>query len=80
MQLTRNRLAGLALVVGVVALAGCQVDSQTGTRTLTGAGVGAAGGAVTGLFLKNANPLEGALVGAAAGAASGFVYDQIKKN
>ena len=69
--------AVLASLIIAGAVAACAVDRTTGERTMTSAAVGAAGGAVTGLFFGD--PLESAGVGAAAGAASGFVYDQIQK-
>ena len=66
------------LLAAALPLASCQgVDSETGQRTLTGAGVGAAGGAVVGLV--NGDFLGSTLTGAAAGAAGGFVYDQLDK-
>lgn len=73
-----RRLPLIGAAFGVLVLVGgCQVDGSTGRDTLTGAGVGAAGGAVVGLFTGNA--LEGAAIGAAAGAASGFVANQLKQ-
>jgi hypothetical protein len=68
---------GLALAGGL-ALSGCAVDSTSGDRALTGAAVGAAGGAAIGLLTGGF--VGKAATGAVAGAAGGFVYDQIKKN
>ncbi len=73
-----GRLSAVLALVAMVGLAGCDVNKTTGQRTLTGAGVGAAGGAAVGLLTGNF--LGSTLTGAAAGAAGGFVYDQIKKN
>lgn len=70
--------AALAAIAAVAFLSGCQVNQKTGERTLTGAAVGAAGGAAVGLITGGF--LAKTLTGAAAGAAGGFVYDQIKKN
>lgn len=61
----------------VLALAGCEVDSQTGDTVLKGAAVGAAGGAAAGLITGDFG--EGLVAGAAAGAASGFVIDQMRR-
>lgn len=79
-NLTRTgRAATMAVVLGAaMTLAACDVNRTTGDRTLTGAGVGAAGGAAVGLI--SGGFLSSTLTGAAAGAAGGFVYDQIQKN
>jgi osmotically inducible lipoprotein OsmB len=73
----RKATAALALA-SVLTFGACSVDSKTGERTLTGAGVGAAGGAAVGLI--SGGFLSSTLTGAAAGAAGGFVYDQIRRN
>ena len=68
----------LALVVGLAAalsLGGC--GSTTGSRTLSGAMLGSAGGAFLGAMGGNA--ALGALVGAGAGALGGLLLDQSKK-
>jgi hypothetical protein len=59
-------------------LSACAGMSDTERRTVTGAGVGAAGGAVIGAIAGNAG--LGALIGAGAGAAGGYIYDQHKKS
>jgi osmotically inducible lipoprotein OsmB len=64
----------------VLAVAACQpMDSKTGSRTLTGAGVGAATGAAIGL-ISGKNFGSSLLTGAAVGAAGGFIYDQVEKD
>jgi uncharacterized protein YcfJ len=68
----------VAAVAALVLLTGCEVNRKTGERTLTGAAVGAAGGAAVGLITGGF--VAKTLTGAAAGAAGGFVYDQIKKS
>jgi len=60
-------------------LAACANMSDTQRRTMTGAGIGAAGGALVG-ELATGQPLHGAAIGAAVGAASGYLYDRHKKN
>ena len=64
-------------LVAAVALAGCAGMSDTGRRTATGAGLGAAGGALIGSFSADAG--RGALVGAGVGALGGYLYDQDQK-
>ena len=64
--------AALPLLLGA-----CAVDERTGERTLSGAAVGAAGGATIGLL--RGDFLSSTLTGAAAGATGGFVYDQIQR-
>lgn len=68
----------IALSFAVVAgftLAGC--GDTTASRSLSGAGIGAAGGAVLGAIGGNAG--LGAAVGAGAGLLGGYLYDQHKK-
>jgi hypothetical protein len=69
----------IAITVATLAIAGCSNMSNTEQRTLSGAGIGAAAGAV-GTALLHGNPIWGAVGGAAVGAASGYVYDAYKKN
>ena len=64
-------------LAAALTLSACAGMSDTGRRTVTGAGVGAAGGAVIGAIAGNAG--LGALIGAGAGAAGGYIYDQHKK-
>jgi uncharacterized membrane protein len=59
-------------------LAGCASMSDTERRVATGAGAGAAGGALIGSFSANAG--AGALIGAGVGALGGYVYDQNQKS
>lgn len=61
-----------------LAIAGCSNMSNTEQRTLSGASIGAAAGAV-GTAIFHGNPIWGAVGGAAIGAASGYAYDAYKK-
>ena len=65
-----------ALAVGV---SGCADMSSGEQRTLSGAAIGAAGGALIGGLAKG-KPLTGAAWGAAAGAAGGYLYDRHEKS
>ena len=56
-------------------LSACSGMSNTEKRTLGGAGIGAAGGALIG-ELATGQPLHGAAIGAAAGAVGGWLYDR----
>jgi Glycine-zipper domain len=70
------RLMTIALaLIAELALAGC--GDTTASRTLSGGGMGAAGGAVLGAIGGNA--ALGAAVGAGAGLIGGYLYDQQKK-
>jgi uncharacterized membrane protein len=72
------RILSLSLiVVAAIASSGCAEMSETGRRTTTGAGVGAATGALIGSFSGDAG--KGALIGGAVGAAGGYLYDRSKK-
>ena len=64
-------------LAAVIALSGCAGMSDTGRRTTTGAGLGAASGALIGSFSANAG--KGALIGAGVGALGGYLYDQDQK-
>ena len=59
--------ATLIILLGM--LTACGTDP--GERALSGAGIGAAGGAATGALVGN--PLAGAVIGGAAGAATGVL-------
>ncbi|MDE2463804.1 MAG: hypothetical protein KGO02_08840 [Alphaproteobacteria bacterium] len=64
------RSLGIAAVMaGALALVGC--GTTTSDRALSGAGIGAAGGAIIGAMTGTA--ASGALIGAAAGALTGAV-------
>jgi len=73
---TRNLVLACFLVVGIT---GCANMSSGEQRTLSGAGIGAAAGALVGQ-LAVGRPLTGAAVGAAAGAAGGWLYDRHEKS
>ena len=62
----------------VLSLGACSSMSTTEKRTLTGAGIGAAGGALIG-ELATGQPLHGAAIGAAAGAVGGWLFDRHEK-
>lgn len=66
---TRNRILPLVMLAPL-ALAACQTGGQP-NRTLTGAGIGAAGGAVAGAIIDDDERGRGALIGAGAGALLG---------
>ncbi|QWD93067.1 hypothetical protein ICV00_02000 [Polynucleobacter asymbioticus] len=68
----------IALLITAFAITACSNMSNTEQRTLSGAGIGAAAGAV-GTAVLHGNPIWGAVGGAAVGAASGYVYDAYKK-
>ena len=68
----------IAITAATLAITACSNMSNTEQRTVSGAGIGAAAGAV-GTAIFHCNPLWGAVGGAAVGAASGYVYDAYKK-
>jgi hypothetical protein len=69
-------LPAAVLAIGL-GLGGCADMSDTSRRTLGGAGLGAAGGAVIGSLTGDFG--WGALIGAGVGAAGGYLYDQHKQ-
>ena len=73
---TRNLVVACCLVVGIT---GCANMSSGEQRTLSGAGIGAAAGALVG-ELAVGRPMAGAAVGAAAGGAGGWLYDRHEKS
>jgi uncharacterized membrane protein len=66
-----------ATLAAALLLAGCASMTDSERRVATGAGAGAATGALIGSFSANAG--KGALIGAGVGALGGFVYDQNQK-
>lgn len=64
----------IAICLIVLVTAGCSNMSNTEQRTLSGASIGAAAGAV-GTAIFHGNPIWGAV----GGAASGYVYDAYEK-
>ena len=74
---TRKQILAVCLIAG---LAGCSNMSTTEQRTLSGAGIGAAGGALIGSLSNGRAAGAGALIGAAAGAAGGWLYDHHEKS
>ena len=69
---SRNLVVACCLVAG---LAACSNMSSTEQRTLSGAAIGTAAGALVG-GLATGRPMTGAAIGAAAGAAGGWLYDR----
>jgi len=77
MMKTHKKMLAICLVAG---LAGCSNMSTTEQRTLSGAGIGAAGGALIGSLNNGHAAGGGALIGAAAGALGGWLYDKHEKS
>ena len=69
------RALAVSSILVVMLLAGC--GDTTGSRSLSGAGMGAAAGGVIGSLSGNFG--AGALIGAGAGAVGGYLGDQHKK-
>jgi osmotically inducible lipoprotein OsmB len=65
-------------VAATFVVSSCAGMSTTEQRTLSGAAIGASGGALIGWAAGN--PAVGAAVGGGAGAVAGFVYDQFDKS
>jgi osmotically inducible lipoprotein OsmB len=76
MMRTSKGLLALCLAGG---LTGCADLSSSQQRSLSGAAIGTAAGALVG-ELATGQPLHGAVLGAAAGALGGWLYDQHKKS
>lgn len=72
-----TRALALAATLAVLPVAGCGTDSTT-QRATTGAGLGAAGGALIGSLTGDAG--WGALIGGGAGALGGYLYDQHQRD
>jgi osmotically inducible lipoprotein OsmB len=65
----------IAVVFCAGSLSGCANMSSGEQRTLSGAAIGTAAGALIG-ELATGQPLHGAAIGAAAGAAGGWLYNR----
>ena len=61
-----------------ILLLGCADMTSTQQRTMSGAAIGTAGGALIGAI--GGNTAMGAVIGAAAGATGGYIWDQHKKS
>ena len=68
----------VAAVCAALLLSGCAGMSDTEQRAVSGAGIGAAGGAVIGAL--SGNTAMGAVIGAGAGLVGGLVVDKVKKD
>ncbi len=69
------RALAVSSILVVMLLAGC--GDTTGSRALSGGGMGAAAGGLIGSLSGNFG--AGALIGAGAGAVGGYLYDQHEK-
>jgi osmotically inducible lipoprotein OsmB len=69
----------LAIGACVLLLSGCSGMSQTQQRTLSGAGIGAGVGAA-GAAVTGGNIATGAVIGTAVGAGGGYVYDKMQED
>lgn len=67
------------VAVLAVSVSSCADMSSGEQRTLSGAAIGTAAGALLGELLTG-QPLHGAAIGAAAGAAGGYLYDRHEKS
>jgi len=74
-----NRYSLVLMAVLAVSVSGCADMSSGEQRTLSGAAIGTAAGALVG-GLATGRPLRGAAIGAAAGAAGGYLYDRHEKS
>ena len=74
-----KKLSLIVILIISLALGGCAGMSDTQQRTLSGAAIGTAAGALIG-ELATGQPLHGAVLGAAAGAAGGWLYDRHEKS
>jgi len=75
MMKTRKLILASCLATGLTA---CANTSDTEQRTLSGAGIGTAGGALIS-GLTGGKVLTGAAIGAAAGAVGGYLTDRHEK-
>jgi len=66
------------ILVFVVTFVGCSGMTRTQQTTLSGAGIGAAGGAVLGAVVGG-SPVVGAVVGGGVGAVTGYIIGEHKK-
>ena len=74
-----KRYSLVLMAVLAVSVSGCADMSSGEQRTLSGAAIGTAAGALIG-GLATGRPLRGAAIGAAAGAAGGYLYDRHEKS
>jgi uncharacterized membrane protein len=70
-----KRYAIVLIVLACLFASGCYGMSRTQQTTLSGAGIGAVGGAVVGAF-AGGNPAVGAVVGAGIGGITGYIVGE----
>ena len=74
------KIRNLILAIGLAGIvSGCANMSSGEQRTLSGAAIGTAAGALVGQ-LATGRPLRGAAIGAAAGAIGGWLFDRHEKS
>lgn len=71
----KRTMIAFVMMVFVFIFVGCAGMSRTQQTTLSGAGIGAAGGAVLGAVVGG-NPLVGAAIGAGVGGAAGYIVGE----
>lgn len=71
-------IAALAVLIAMVAGAGCSHMSTTQQRALSGGAIGAGGGAAL-TALTGGSILWGTAIGAGVGAVGGMIYDDCQK-
>jgi len=71
----KRTMIAFVMMVFVFTFVGCAGMSRTQQTTLSGAGIGAAGGAVLGAVVGG-NPLVGAAIGAGVGGAAGYIVGE----
>jgi osmotically inducible lipoprotein OsmB len=79
MRNASSRAKAVILLVGVLALTGCDNMDSTQQRVLSGAAIGTGVG-VVGTVMTGGCIACGAAIGAGAGAAGGYIVDQIDKH
>ena len=73
-----KQIAIVFIILAIVSTFGCSGMNNTEQKTLSGAGIGAGGGAVLGA-VTGGSPVVGAVVGGGVGAVTGYILGESDK-
>ncbi|MBV5306669.1 MAG: hypothetical protein J0652_08265 [Desulfobulbaceae bacterium] len=73
-----RNITAIMIILATVSMYGCAGMTNTEQKTLSGAGIGAGGGAVLGI-ITGGSPVVGAVVGGGVGAVTGHIIGENDK-
>lgn len=73
-----KKITATLIVLATLSMYGCAGMTNTEQKTLSGAGIGAGGGAILGA-VTGGSPVVGAVVGGSVGAVTGYILGEADK-